>query len=472
MPYRDSVPAGTLVLSSGLGGVYPKGIPVGTVIGVAREQAGWERVYRLRPAANPGSAAHVLILVTPSEADFAPAVPERLHAPRGAPRFHRTDPPGGLPGRGRAHRRRGARRVAGGRAKGHDPPSRTAAGRSPGRHLGRARRPAPDPAGPDGHSGSNRTGAMSPGRANRLQLALVLALLVLLHFYVRPRLWSSRLSPDFLLIALMLFSMRSSPGVAAVAGFIVGLVADSLTPARFGAAALAHTIVGYLASWGRSLFFADNLLVNAGFVAAGLWLRDLGAPPGERYGAGPASGGADGLQSTAGPHDGAVRHPGARRLSGVVRHQARRMNGFDSYRVRERAEVARLVLIAVFLVLVGAFFRTQVIQHEKFQLRAETNRLRPIPLTPPRGTIYDRKGDVIAENVPGYSVKVLAPSVDSLRAVLLRVARFVAARHGADDRGHPALRRGPVPARGHLRRRHLRDDRHGWRSTARCCPGS
>jgi penicillin-binding protein 2 len=101
------------------------------------------------------------------------------------------------------------------------------------------------------------------------------------------------------------------------------------------------------------------------------------------------------------------------------------MNGFDSYRVRERAEVARMVLIAVFFVLVGAFFRTQIIQHEKFQLKAETNRLRPIPMTPPRGTIYDRKGDIIAENVPGYSVKVLAPSVDSLRAVLQRVARFV-----------------------------------------------
>ena len=54
---------GTLVLSSGLGGVYPKGIPVGTVTGMVREQAGWERVYRLRPAANPGSAAHVLVLV-------------------------------------------------------------------------------------------------------------------------------------------------------------------------------------------------------------------------------------------------------------------------------------------------------------------------------------------------------------------------------------------------------------------------
>jgi penicillin-binding protein 2 len=101
------------------------------------------------------------------------------------------------------------------------------------------------------------------------------------------------------------------------------------------------------------------------------------------------------------------------------------VSGFDSYRVRERAEIARLVLIGAFLVLSGAFFRTQVIQHDKFQLKAETNRLRPIPLTPPRGTILDRKGLVIAENVPGYSVKLLAQSADSLRAVLARVRRYV-----------------------------------------------
>jgi rod shape-determining protein MreC len=74
VPYRDSVPVGSLVLSSGLGGVYPKGIPVGTVTGVVREQEGWERVYRLLPSANPGSAAHVLILVSP-KGDLARAFP-------------------------------------------------------------------------------------------------------------------------------------------------------------------------------------------------------------------------------------------------------------------------------------------------------------------------------------------------------------------------------------------------------------
>jgi rod shape-determining protein MreC len=75
VPYRDSVPAGTLVLSSGLGGVYPKGIPVGTVTGVVREQAGWERVYRLLPAANPGAVAHVMVLVSPPGTSMESAFP-------------------------------------------------------------------------------------------------------------------------------------------------------------------------------------------------------------------------------------------------------------------------------------------------------------------------------------------------------------------------------------------------------------
>ncbi|HZI76519.1 MAG TPA: rod shape-determining protein MreD [Gemmatimonadales bacterium] len=116
---------------------------------------------------------------------------------------------------------------------------------------------------------------MSPQRVTRVQLLLVMLFLLALQFYLRPRLGNARVSPDFLLIGLMLFAMRSGAGAGAVAGFLVGLIGDSLTPARFGAGALAHTLVGYFAAWGRALFFADNMLVNAGFVAVGLWFRDL-----------------------------------------------------------------------------------------------------------------------------------------------------------------------------------------------------
>jgi rod shape-determining protein MreD len=112
-------------------------------------------------------------------------------------------------------------------------------------------------------------------RNARFHLALIMGLLVLLHFYVRPRFGPARLSPDLLLFALVTFAMRSGPGAGAVAGFLIGLVNDALAPARFGASTLAHTVVGYAAAWGRAVFFADNILVTAAFVAVGLWLRDL-----------------------------------------------------------------------------------------------------------------------------------------------------------------------------------------------------
>ncbi|MDQ3673344.1 MAG: penicillin-binding transpeptidase domain-containing protein, partial [Gemmatimonadota bacterium] len=75
-----------------------------------------------------------------------------------------------------------------------------------------------------------------------------------------------------------------------------------------------------------------------------------------------------------------------------------------------------------FVILVGAFFRTQVLQHRQYVMQSEENRLRPIPLPAPRGIIYDRKGEVIAENLPAYSVSITAPNEDSLRSALNELA--------------------------------------------------
>ena len=77
----------------------------------------------------------------------------------------------------------------------------------------------------------------------------------------------------------------------------------------------------------------------------------------------------------------------------------------------------------VFGLLLSAFFRTQIVQDTKYSLQSEENRLREVPLPAPRGIIYDRDGQIIAENVPGYSVSMLAPSADSLRATLKRLCR-------------------------------------------------
>ena len=109
----------------------------------------------------------------------------------------------------------------------------------------------------------------------RYRVAFVLALLVFLHFTLRPLLGNPVWAPDFLLLALMLFAIRARPGQAAVAGFLVGLTGDALVDAAFGAGALAYTVVAYLQAWGKAVFFPDNLLVNAGFFFTGAWVRDL-----------------------------------------------------------------------------------------------------------------------------------------------------------------------------------------------------
>jgi len=111
--------------------------------------------------------------------------------------------------------------------------------------------------------------------APRLRLAAVLVVLLAAHLWLRPMLFSARLAPDFVLVALLFFAIRSRPGAGAVAGFVVGLLTDAVGPTTFGAATFSLTIIGYGAGWLKALVFADNPLVTAVFVFAASWLRDV-----------------------------------------------------------------------------------------------------------------------------------------------------------------------------------------------------
>ena len=98
---------------------------------------------------------------------------------------------------------------------------------------------------------------------------------------------------------------------------------------------------------------------------------------------------------------------------------------FTPFKVRERATIAVGVLGFAFVVILGAFFRAQVLSHEDFRRQSENNRLRRLTLASPRGIIFDRRGKPIAENAPGFTVKILAGSRDSLRAVLRRMGELI-----------------------------------------------
>jgi rod shape-determining protein MreC len=62
VPLRTSLQPGTLIVSSGLGGVYPRGIPIGVVQRELRTSEVWANTYLLRPAVLPADMSTVMVL--------------------------------------------------------------------------------------------------------------------------------------------------------------------------------------------------------------------------------------------------------------------------------------------------------------------------------------------------------------------------------------------------------------------------
>src|SRR6266699_4601345 len=75
--------------------------------------------------------------------------------------------------------------------------------------------------------------------------------------------------------------------------------------------------------------------------------------------------------------------------------------------LRWRISFVGYVIAAVLLTLVFGFWNAQIIQSGYYQLRAEQNRIREIPLRAPRGRIYDREHRILADNRPSYNIVLI-----------------------------------------------------------------
>ena len=62
IPFRSQLKPGSVVVSSGLGGVWPRGIPIGTVLSEISTAEGWARTYLVKPAVSPADVGAVMIL--------------------------------------------------------------------------------------------------------------------------------------------------------------------------------------------------------------------------------------------------------------------------------------------------------------------------------------------------------------------------------------------------------------------------
>ncbi|MFH1836486.1 MAG: penicillin-binding protein 2 [Candidatus Omnitrophota bacterium] len=82
-----------------------------------------------------------------------------------------------------------------------------------------------------------------------------------------------------------------------------------------------------------------------------------------------------------------------------------------------RVKVFSLIIGSFIISLLAGLGYVQIVQHEKYRLMSEENRLKLAPLMAPRGTISDRRGRPIAKDLLSFSVFVIYSRVKDEEAL-------------------------------------------------------
>ena len=64
--------------------------------------------------------------------------------------------------------------------------------------------------------------------------------------------------------------------------------------------------------------------------------------------------------------------------------------------------IAGFVVWLLICLLLGRYFQIQILEHERYSSKSNTNRIRKVTKNAPRGLILDRNGDILVDNFPIY----------------------------------------------------------------------
>ncbi len=90
-----------------------------------------------------------------------------------------------------------------------------------------------------------------------------------------------------------------------------------------------------------------------------------------------------------------------------------------------RTVVMFVLMLFLIVGLITRLVYLQVSGHDKYHSMATNNRIKVSSIPPTRGIIYDKKGRVLAENLPSYSLEVIPEQVKDMPNTLLRLQQIL-----------------------------------------------
>lgn len=91
-----------------------------------------------------------------------------------------------------------------------------------------------------------------------------------------------------------------------------------------------------------------------------------------------------------------------------------------------RAGVAGLMIVGLLLIIFLRYYKLQVIEHDDYVTRSDRNRVQVQAIPPTRGLIYDRRGRLLAENKPSYTLSIVPEQTTNLEQTLILLQALVA----------------------------------------------
>ena len=97
----------------------------------------------------------------------------------------------------------------------------------------------------------------------------------------------------------------------------------------------------------------------------------------------------------------------------------------ESFLVSARAVTAAIIVGLLTLALVGRLAHLQVLKHQHFTTLSENNRVKIVPIAPTRGLIFDRNGEVLAQNLPAYGLEVVPELVEDVDTLISELREII-----------------------------------------------
>ncbi len=103
-----------------------------------------------------------------------------------------------------------------------------------------------------------------------------------------------------------------------------------------------------------------------------------------------------------------------------------RNSALETAQFRARAALGFLGVVLALVGLSAWYFRLQVLEHTDYAKKSADNRIKQRPEVPARGLIYDRKGRVLADNVPAYRLDVVPAEAGDIDALIASLSQIIA----------------------------------------------